>query len=178
MAHNYTTTNIYTLSINGQEYKIKTVPFHATEEEWELIDYIPKNGELIVYDEDLNHANKRFKFGDGQLKANQLSFVSSSEASQQIQANWSQTDETKPDFIKNKPSFSAGNGLAIEQKENDIKVKFNEDAVLIFDGGGADFSKYPKPVITDNENGQTADVSEYTNLHTYDNTSGGQTIVV
>lgn len=118
MAHNYTTTNIYTLSINGQEYKIKTVPFHATEEEWELIDYIPKNGELIVYDEDLNHANKRFKFGDGQLKANQLPFVSNSEASEQIQADWNQTDETKPDFIKNKPDLN-------------IEVATNEDVLAL-----------------------------------------------
>lgn len=52
-----------------------------------------------------------------------------------------------------------------------------DDTVLVLDGGGANFSKYKAPVITDNENGQTADISEYTNLQIYDNASG-QTVVV
>ena len=116
MAHNYTTTNIYTLSINGQEYKIKTVPFHATEEEWELIDYIPKNGELIVYDEDLNHANKRFKFGDGQLKANQLPFASNSESGQ-----------TGTGLEK----IEVGTGLKVSEKvDNKQTIAFDEEVVF------------------------------------------------
>lgn len=98
---------------------------------------------------------------------------------EQIQIDWSQTDETAKDFIKNKPTFSAGEGLAIEQKENDIKIKLDTDGVLILDGGGADFSKYKTPVLIDNEDGsQTADVTDCEDPQIFDNNSGGQTIIV
>lgn len=99
-----------------------------------------------------------------------------SDIPEQIQIDWSQTDETAKDFVKNKPTFSAGEGLAIETNENDIQVKFDNNSVLIFDGGGADFSKYSMPIITDNETGQTADISEY-DLTYYENKSGQMIII-
>lgn len=101
-----------------------------------------------------------------------------SDIPEQIQVDWSQIDETAKDFIKNKPIFTAGNGLAIEKNENNIKVKFNNDAILIFNGGGTDFSKYPALNIFDNEaGGQTADISNFTDWQIYNN-ANGQTIVL
>ena len=60
--------------IGGIKYKVKSVPFHATEAEWLISDYIPKQGELIVYDADASKEYPRYKTGDGTTKASLLPF--------------------------------------------------------------------------------------------------------
>jgi hypothetical protein len=42
MATNFTNKNISSIQINGENFNLKSVPFHATEAEWLSINYIPK----------------------------------------------------------------------------------------------------------------------------------------
>lgn len=65
MATNFSSNNISAINIGNVNYNVKSVPFHATEAEWLSISYIPKQGELIVYDVDSAHSYFRFKTGDG-----------------------------------------------------------------------------------------------------------------
>jgi len=64
--------------MNMAEKTIKTriLHKHATEEAWsKATDFIPKNGELIIYDTDATHNYKRIKIGDGTTNINALGFV-------------------------------------------------------------------------------------------------------
>ena len=81
MATNFVNKNISSIDIGNVKYNLKSVPFHATEAEWLSISYIPKLGEIIVYDKDNNYNYLRFKTGDGisQAKALPFSLVSISE---------------------------------------------------------------------------------------------------
>lgn len=65
MATNFSEHRISKINIGNVEYKLKSVPFHATEAEWLSISYIPSQGETIVYDVDATHGYLRFKTGDG-----------------------------------------------------------------------------------------------------------------
>lgn len=74
MATNFSNKNISTIQLQGIDYHLKSIPFHATEEEWKLIDYIPKQGETVVYDIDGKNQNLRFKTGDGFTQVKNLPF--------------------------------------------------------------------------------------------------------
>ena len=51
---------------------------HDTEENWRKAqNFIPKQGELIVYDIDATHDYERIKMGDGKTLVNNLPFISS-----------------------------------------------------------------------------------------------------
>lgn len=113
----------------ANELKSRIQLKHDTEENWlKATNFIPKNGEIIIYDVDVNNSIARFKIGDGTTPVNQLSFVShhkiisylpqvlsEEEMAQarenigagvpQIQADYSQNDETAVDYIKNKPVY-------------------------------------------------------------------------
>lgn len=48
---------------------------HATESEWKAKSgFIPKQGEMIVYDVDANCSHQRFKIGDGTTTVGNLPF--------------------------------------------------------------------------------------------------------
>jgi hypothetical protein len=54
----------------------RIVQKHDTQERWEqALNFIPKAGEIIVYDIDDNYSYERFKIGDGKAKINELPFV-------------------------------------------------------------------------------------------------------
>lgn len=74
MATNFTNSNISSIQIENVKYNLKSVPFHATEAEWLSISYIPKKGELIVYDPDAVYGYARFKTGDGLSQVSELPF--------------------------------------------------------------------------------------------------------
>lgn len=77
MATNFTNSNISTIQLQGENYKLKSVPFHASENEWssgEMKNYIPKQGEFVVYDVDANYSYQRFKIGDGVSTVENLPF--------------------------------------------------------------------------------------------------------
>ena len=49
---------------------------HDTEENWlKATNFIPRQGEIIVYDIDDNYNYERFKIGDGQTLVSELLFV-------------------------------------------------------------------------------------------------------
>ena len=48
---------------------------HDTAEHWEsATNFIPKQGEIVVYDIDENYSYERFKIGDGITNVNNLPF--------------------------------------------------------------------------------------------------------
>ena len=74
MAINLVNDNISTIEIQNKKYNIKSVPFHGTEVEWESNNYIPKDGEIIIYDIDENYNYKRIKIGNGVDNVSSLPF--------------------------------------------------------------------------------------------------------
>lgn len=65
---------------NGNTYDIYDAhalrKYHDLEINWEKqTDFIPSQGELIVYDIDNTHSYERFKIGDGVSDVNTLPFV-------------------------------------------------------------------------------------------------------
>lgn len=54
---------------------------HDTEENWlKAINFIPRQGEIIVYDIDDNYDYERFKIGDGQTLVDDLPFANANDA--------------------------------------------------------------------------------------------------
>ena len=62
--------------MSSKEIQSRIVHKHDTEENWNKAAYfIPKQGELIIYDADSNYSYERFKIGDGITSINSLPFV-------------------------------------------------------------------------------------------------------
>lgn len=59
-----------------KKYYGRIVHKHDVENNWKkAINFIPKEGELIVYDRDANYSYPRIKIGDGETKVNDLPFA-------------------------------------------------------------------------------------------------------
>ena len=70
---------------------------HGVERVWKKAkNFVPEKGELIIYDIDENYSYERFKIGDGTTRVGDLPFAI-------LPPNWSQSNETAIDYIKNKP---------------------------------------------------------------------------
>lgn len=75
----------------------KTIPSrvihkHDTEANWnKAVNFIPKQGELIIYDRDSNYAYERAKIGDGVTKVSALPFANEVESIQDKGITWSDT---------------------------------------------------------------------------------------
>ena len=105
--------------------KSRIVHKHDSAENWaKAINFIPKQGEIIVYDKDSTNSYERFKIGDGVTNVNSLPFadeqkldkttfqqlVGDTSVAEQIntaidavpQPDWNQNDDTAADYIKNK----------------------------------------------------------------------------
>ena len=66
MATNFTDKNISSISLKDIKYNLKSIPFHGTTADWEAnASYIPKKGEIIIYDADEYSEVARVKIGDG-----------------------------------------------------------------------------------------------------------------
>lgn len=87
MATNFTDKNISAISIGDVTYNIKSIPFHATEVEWLAIDYVPKAGEMIIYDSDEKCNYPRFKTGDGVSQVRLLPFSLATISETQVYIN-------------------------------------------------------------------------------------------
>lgn len=93
---------------------VRIIHKHDTEENWlKAINFIPKQGELIIYDTDDIHTQPRFKIGDGETLVSDLPF------SQAQQPNWEQNDETALDYIQNRPFYSPGTFTKIDLLVNE-----------------------------------------------------------
>lgn len=82
---------------------------HDIETNWlKATGFIPKEGEIIVYDADDAHQYPRIKIGNGADNVNALSFIGTS-------ANWAQNDAAQPDYIKNRTHWvEAGAEIPIQ----------------------------------------------------------------
>lgn len=77
--NNYPTNDVIAAVVDGvqdaldeKEYKIQ----HKTSEEWAYdTTYVPRVGEIVVYDKDENHDYARMKIGDGSTLVAQLPFI-------------------------------------------------------------------------------------------------------
>ena len=67
--------------------KTRIIHKHDTESNWnKATNFIPKQGEIIVYDIDSNHNYERIKIGDGATNVNNLPFVISTLTNDEIDA--------------------------------------------------------------------------------------------
>ena len=67
--------------------KSRIVHKHDVELNWnKATNFIPKQGEIIVYDIDSNHSYERIKIGDGVTNVNDLPFVISTLTNDEIDA--------------------------------------------------------------------------------------------
>lgn len=72
---------------------------HDTEANWvKAKNFIPLEGEIIIYDADENYSYQRIKIGDGITKVNVLPFDNT-------QGDWSQNDKTASDYVKNRTHY-------------------------------------------------------------------------
>lgn len=54
----------------------RTIQIHDVEANWlKAVSFIPKKGEIVIYDIDATHQVERFKIGDGNTPVNDLPFV-------------------------------------------------------------------------------------------------------
>ena len=59
-----------------RSFNARIVQKHDTEENWnKATNFIPKQGEIIVYDIDTTYSYERFKIGDGVTNVNNLPFA-------------------------------------------------------------------------------------------------------
>lgn len=73
---------------------------HDTETNWlKATNFIPLEGELIIYDADATYTYPRFKVGDGVTLVNDLPFSAKN-------PDWDEIDETSPSYIQNKTHWS------------------------------------------------------------------------
>lgn len=71
------------------------------------INFIPKKGEIIIYEADSDYGYERMKIGDGSTKVNDLPFVIGAK-------DWNQNDSTASDYIKNRPGgYIVPDGLVL-----------------------------------------------------------------
>ena len=63
------------------------------------INFIPKKGEIIIYEADSDYGYERMKIGDGSTKVNDLPFATGAK-------DWNQNDSTASDYIKNRPFYT------------------------------------------------------------------------
>ena len=69
----------------NQEFYSRIIHKHDTEENWiKAVNFIPKQGEIIVYDIDNNYNYERLKVGDGVTNVNTLPFINDNKTQVQI----------------------------------------------------------------------------------------------
>lgn len=60
---------------------------HDTEENWlKAVNFIPKQGEIVVYDIDANYNYERIKMGDGTTTVSNLPFINDIITNEEIDA--------------------------------------------------------------------------------------------
>ena len=65
--------------MSDKTLKGRIVQKHDTEENWDkAVNFLPKAGELIIYDADSENTVPRFKVGDGVMPVSDLPFAGSS----------------------------------------------------------------------------------------------------
>lgn len=99
------------------------------------INFIPKKGEIIIYEADSDYGYERMKIGDGSTKVNDLPFVIGAK-------DWNQNDSTASDYIKNRPGGYTVNYPAINIEWDGVIG----DRVSV-DGSGMKFVKVSDDIL-------------------------------
>lgn len=154
--------------MSEKKLNARIVHKHDVEANWlKATSFIPKQGEIVVYDIDVNYTYERFKIGDGKTVVSSLPFADNalktsletqinavdgkisavsalvgdetvstqiSEALLNNQADWDQTDNTKPDYIKNKPDENDALELLMEM--NLVEPVVADDGSIYTDENG------------------------------------------
>ena len=113
-------------------FNTRIIHKHDIEANWnKAVNFIPMQGEIIVYDIDETYNYERVKIGDGTTKINDLPFID-------IQADWNQSDSTRTDFIKNKPvEMTKDDAFNMLVELSVIVPVVNEDGAIYTDENGA-----------------------------------------
>lgn len=108
--------------MSEKNLKTRVVNKHDTETNWnKATNFIPKAGEVIIYDPDTSHTKHRLKIGDGTTAVNDLSFI---------------TDEVLVTSINGKTGnvvLNADNIPMASTNLTTIKTKFNSVETSIED---------------------------------------------
>lgn len=130
---------------------------HDTEENWlKAVNFYPKQGEIIIYDVDATHNYERMKIGDGTTVVSDLPF------SGLYQSNWSQNDDSAPDYIQNRTHW---------EEKNYVEIVSGS---VTLDGGTAILSEEAIKLITGKTYSVTVNGIEY-NCVAIDGTASGGT---
>ena len=150
---------------------------HDSEANWnKAVNFIPIQGEIIVYDIDEIYNYERVKIGDGIRKVNDLPFVD-------VQPDWNQNDETALDYVKNRPFYTGdlveteildinakmtelGVGWAIEPVSESVSIAISSSEVFVWHAD-FDLSKEYTFIIND---------ERYTGTFTYNNDLGSYVV--
>ena len=90
--------------MSEQTFNTRIVHKHDIEVNWnKAVNFVPKAGELIVYDADENYNYPRLKLGDGIKKVVELPFATQGA----LQSDWNQHDSVQPDHILNRTHFDS-----------------------------------------------------------------------
>lgn len=118
--------------MNEKMFNTRIIHKHDIEANWnKAVNFIPMQGEIIVYDIDETYNYERVKIGDGTTKINDLPFID-------IQADWNQSDSTRTDFIKNKPvEMTEDDAFNMLVELSVIVPVVNEDGAIYTDENGA-----------------------------------------
>lgn len=112
------------------DFKTRIIHKHDVEENWlKATAFIPKKGEIIVYDPDDDHASARLKIGDGTTLVSDLPFIMSQSSDSsgdgstgtefaQVQTDWLEEDETSVAYLANKPELAP---VATSGSYNDLE---------------------------------------------------------
>ena len=101
--------------------KTRIINKHETEANWMLTtNFVPKQGELIIYDKDENYSYERFKIGDGATDVNSLPFAGADEI-----------DALKSDLANKASTDYVDNKVA----ENDLRVEDDGAGNVTFESG-------------------------------------------
>lgn len=92
----------------------RIVQKHDIQENWDkALNFIPKTGEIIVYDADDNYSYARMKIGDGVTTVGNLPFTVG-------QPDWNENDPNSPNYIANRTHYEGpGYDTLIEEQTLD-----------------------------------------------------------
>lgn len=87
--------------------------------------FVPKPGELIIYDVDDSHDSPRIKIGDGDNNVNELPFFvdeTKADKSELVQSDWDQNNSATLDYIKNRPFYTEDPTKVVIVEEETLTV--------------------------------------------------------
>ena len=100
--------------------KSRIVHKHDSAENWaKAINFIPKQGEIIVYDKDSTNSYERFKIGDGVTNVNSLPFADEQKLDkttfQQLVGDTSVSEQINTALSTKQNILTAGHNITIEE---------------------------------------------------------------